>query len=305
MNKLIKKPPKQLKAKREQPAPAKTTADKSIKLNVFGIEAVLYLITQFLGLAAAIKIGKSLPQLTRQAPQISWVRFLIYFAMGTILILIFLKLNLGRSRFFFELIFALAVFSGSQIIFSLFMPDFWSMFAAALLVIIRFLHPSVLTQNLSMILAIAGIGALIGLSLTILSVIIVLIVLSVYDFIAVYKTKHMVRMAKQMMKQRVLLAYIIPQKITGFKGHLKDIKIGGRMFILGSGDVVMPLVAIASMSRFSLAHALVVMLFAFFGLLLMHLIFTSQKIRRPMAALPPIALFTILGILIAVLVLRV
>lgn len=282
----------------------KSSGGKKIKLNVFAIEAFLYLLTQFLGLIAAVQISRSLPQLAEMSrPQISWPRFLVYFVFGTILILIFLRLSQRHTRFFFELIFALAVFSGSQIIFGLLMPDFWAMFCAALLVIIRFLHPSVLTQNLVMILAIAGIGAVIGLSLTTISVIIVLMVLSVYDFIAVYKTKHMVKMAKQMMQQRVLLAYIIPQTITGFKGDLKDVKIGGRLFILGSGDVVMPLVAVAAMSRFSLAHALVVLLFAFLGLLLMHLIFNLQRIRRPMAALPPIALFTILGILVSVLVL--
>lgn len=273
-----------------------------IKLNVFISEAFLYLTTLTLGLITAWQIAKTLPQVALDMSSISWPRFLIYFALGTLLIFLFLKFSQVHSRFFLEIVFALAIFSGSQIIFGLFMPDFWAMFCAALLVIWRFLHPSVLTQNLAMILAIAGIGALIGLSLSIASVIIILMVLSVYDFIAVYKTKHMIKMAKRMMKQRLLLAFVVPEGLTGFRGRLADIKPGGRMFVLGSGDVVMPLVAVAAMAHLGLAHSLLVMLFSFLGLFFMHAIFSSQKIRRPMAALPPIALFTILGILVSLLV---
>jgi len=273
-----------------------------MKINVFAGEALLFLLTQILGLVAALKIGKSLPEITNQPIEISWVRFLIYFVIGTAIILVFLRLS-KKTGIFFEIIFALAIFSGSQIIFALIMPDFWAMFCAALLVVIRFLRPSILSQNIVMILTIAGIGSLLGLSLSIFSVIIILMVLSVYDFIAVYKIKHMIRMAKQMMQSRALLAFVVPQTIIGYKSHLKDVKVGtGQVFILGSGDVVMPLVAIASLSRFGVMHGLLVLLFSFLGLIFMQLIFNSQKVRRPMAALPPIALFTILGILTAMLV---
>jgi len=275
-----------------------------MKINVFVGEALLFLLTQILGLVAALKIGKNSPEITIQPIEISWIRFLIYFAIGTATILVFLRLS-KKTGIFFEIIFALAIFSGSQIIFGLIMPDFWAMFCAALLVVVRFLRPSIISQNIAMVLTIAGIGSLLGLSLSVFSAIIILMVLSVYDFIAVYKTKHMIRMAKQMMQSRALLAFVVPQTLTGYKSHLKDVKVGtGQVFILGSGDVVMPLVAIAALSRFSAMHGLLVLLFSFLGLIFMQLIFNAQKIRRPMAALPPIALFTILGILTAMLVFR-
>jgi len=276
----------------------------SLKLNVFVGEALLFLLTQLLGLAVVLKTKQNLSNITQQLPDVSWLSFLIYFALGTLLILVFLRLARKKSGAFFNIVFALAIFSGSQVIFSLIMPDLWAMFCAALLVVLRFLRPSIVIQNLTMVLAIAGLGATIGLSLSLFSALIILMVLSIYDFIAVYKTGHMIKMAKQMMDSKSLLAFVVPQTLVGYKDNLSKIKVGqGQVFILGSGDVVMPLIAIAAASRLSIWHSLIVLLFAFLGLIFMHLIFSSQSVRRPMAALPPIALLTIIGIFVSMVVL--
>ena len=69
--------------------------------------------------------------------------------------------------------------------------------------------------------------------------------------------------------------------------------------ILGSGDVILPLLLAASLVRISVSQAAVVVVFACLGLLITNLLFTSQKTRRPMAALPPIAAMSIIGYLVA------
>ena len=69
--------------------------------------------------------------------------------------------------------------------------------------------------------------------------------------------------------------------------------------MLGTGDFVFPLIMAASAYSISPVAAWLVFSFALFGLLLMHLIFFSQKIRRPMPALPPLAAFAIFGFLIS------
>ena len=72
--------------------------------------------------------------------------------------------------------------------------------------------------------------------------------------------------------------------------------------ILGSGDIALPLILIISVARASFWQAIVVAGFSLLGLLVTHLIFVNQKVRRPMAALPPIAALSIIGYLLASLI---
>lgn len=59
----------------------------------------------------------------------------------------------------------------------------------------------------------AGIAAIFGISLGILPVFILLIILATYDFISVYKTKHMLSLASGVMKQKLPIMLAVPQKM--------------------------------------------------------------------------------------------
>ncbi len=59
----------------------------------------------------------------------------------------------------------------------------------------------------------AGIAAIFGISLGILPVFILLIILAVYDFISVYKTKHMLSLASGVMKQKLPIMLAVPQRM--------------------------------------------------------------------------------------------
>ena len=169
------------------------------------------------------------------------------------------------------------------------------------LIIVWLKKGSVLVHNLCIIFGIAGVGASLGLRLDPLMVAVLLIAFSVYDYIAVYKTKHMVKMAKEMIEHQAILAIIIPQKLADFKGKLEGVKAGGKFMVLGGGDIAFPLLLCASLVRQGIIPSLVVAVFSIFGLFLSFLIFTKQKTRKPIPALPPIALFSILGFLITLL----
>lgn len=206
-----------------------------------------------------------------------------------------------KSAFFFRLILGLAIFAGSQTIFSLlFNETVFSTFAAVLLAFAVLKIKIILVHNIGIILALAGIGAVLGISLKPLPVIILLLILSFYDIIAVYKTGHMVKMAEDMIKSRAIFGLVIPQKFQGWKENLKNVRPGGEFMILGSGDIVMPLILIASVIGFQgLTYGLIVFIFSMLGLSLTYYLFITQKTRRPMAALPPIAVTSIIGYLIA------
>lgn len=224
--------------------------------------------------------------------------FLIFLAV----FIYFVRKFSRKSAIFFKLILGIAIFAGSQTVFSLFFNEALVSTLAALLLAFAVLKTKfVLLHNIGIILALAGIGAVLGVSLAPLSVIFLLLLLSFYDIIAVYKTGHMVKLAEDMIKSRAIFGLVLPQEIKGYRERLDNVRPGEGFMILGSGDVVMPLILIASVSGFhGLAAGLTVMLFSMFGLFLTYWLFITQKTRRPMAALPPIAALSIIGYLVSI-----
>ena len=158
--------------------------------------------------------------------------------------------------------------------------------------------PLIFIHDLIIILGIAGVGAILGLSLEPKIIILLLIIFSIYDIIAVYVTKHMVKIAKEMIRQKVIVGFIFPLNISDFKENIEKVKPGGKFMVLGGGDVIFPLLLCVSLIPLGIKNSLTVAVFALIGLFVSYLIFIFQKTRRPIPALPPIALFSIIGYLL-------
>ncbi|MCK4781814.1 hypothetical protein KAS79_02725 [Candidatus Parcubacteria bacterium] len=270
---------------------------------VFFWEAVLFSLCLGLGIITALKLNRLLEVQKIFLSQISFSQFLFYFLFGTFFILaicFFAKFR-KRKGAIFKLIFVLAVFGGGFISLSLLMPNIFALILIWILIFTWLKKPSVLSHNFIVILGLAGAGANLGLRMSPWLVVSLLIILSVYDFIAVYKTKHMVKMAKEMLAHQAILGFVVPQEISGFKESLKEIKTGGRFLILGGGDVVFPLLLAVSLLSQGILNSLIVAVFALIGLFASFYFFINQKIRKPIPALPPIALFSIIGFLITLL----
>jgi len=109
----------------------------------------------------------------------------------------------------------------------------------------------------------------------------------------------MVELAEAMIQSRAIFGFVVPSSFRGFKERMIRVSPGEQFMILGSGDVILPLLLSASLVRTSVSQALIVAAFSVLGLFLMHLIFTNQKTRQPMAALPPIALAAIVGYIVS------
>jgi presenilin-like A22 family membrane protease len=267
---------------------------------IFVIEAVLFSLTLLSGTATAFKINEILTIQKIAIPQISFWKFVFYFLSATLLIILisyFLKFKKGKGVFF-KGVFILATFWGGALLLSVWMPDPLALILIGILIFWWLKKPSILIQDLCLILGIAGVGSVLGLSLTPQIVVMLLVVFSVYDFIAVYKTKHMVRMAKEMIESRAILALVVPPNLFGLRESLEEVEPGGKFLILGGGDIVFPLLLSASLIPSGILNSLIVAIFALIGLLVGFLFFLSQKVRQPIPALPPIALFSIIGFLI-------
>lgn len=275
---------------------------KNFRWNLWWKELLFFGGTQFLGLAVAKRylLATVLP-VPLAAVKFSWTDFLV----TAILLSLLIWGGMRRQRFgkiVYRTFFVLVILGGTQVIFSAFFSPLLSLVTSILLLLLLFNLPRILLQNLVILITLAGVSLMIGLSLTPLLAVWALVVLSFYDILAVYVTKHMVRMAEGMISAGVIFGFIIPFETNGFWESSKEVKPGEKFMILGSGDIALPLILAASVARTSFTQAWVVAAFSLLGLTLTHLLFVSQKQRRPMAALPPIALLSVVGYLVAALI---
>lgn len=267
---------------------------------VFIIEAFLFCITLLVGIATAFEMNRISQIQKLKVPEISFWYFIFSFTVATLFIFLLIKLLKfnKQKKIVFKTIFTLAVFLGGTLLLSVWIQGAAPLFLMGILIFWWWTKPSILIQDLCVVLGIAGTGSFLGLSLSPEVVVILLIIFSIYDFIAVYKTKHMIKMAKEMIESKAILALVVPPDIAGFKRHLGRVKPGGKFLVLGGGDIVFPLLFASSLVPYGILDSLIVAIFSLFGLAAGFLFFVSQKKRRPIPALPPIALFSIIGFLI-------
>jgi len=271
---------------------------------VFAIEAFLFCLTFGLGIVAAFRINEIFKMEKIEIPQISFWNFLLLFLLATLFILLlshFVKFKEGK-RIIFKGLFIFISWWAGTIILSLWIPQLMAPILMGILVFWWFKKPLVLNHNLCLVLGIAGVGSTLGLSFTPLMMVALLIIFSIYDFIAVYKTKHMIKMAKEMIEAGAILALIVPPKISNFLVDLREIKPGGKFLILGGGDIAFPLLFCVSLVSEGILNSLIVAIFALFGLAVSFWFFISQKVRQPIPALPPIAFCSIIGYLITLII---
>ena len=146
----------------------------------------------------------------------------------------------------------------------------------------------------------AGLAAAWGLELQAWYSVILLVAFALYDYISVYKTKHMVTLARTAFSSDLPMLFVIPSS-TGFK--MKDIDMDHReegkpdAVLLGFGDIAMPSILVVS-STVSYGFALPFFLLPIFGAMI-GLVTLFLTARRPAPGLPYINSGAIVGFLMA------
>src|SRR3990167_1660742 len=220
-----------------------------IKLDLYLKEAVLFGATLGVGVFSAYRnITSSVPIMIPE------VRFgwgdAIFFA---VLILFFILSSKYKkvTSFSFKLFLVLIVFSGTSVVAGSVFGQPWDILATLLVTFSFMFVRNVLIHNVGIILAVAGVGSLLGLAISPTTAVVVMIILSFYDIIAVYVTKHMVIMAKTMMESGAIFGFIIPSQVRGLFSPKQEAQAqvgiglpgqGGQFMILGSGDIGLPVV---------------------------------------------------------------
>ena len=288
----------------EQKKENKTGKIISHPWKTFGFEVGMFVATILLGLLAALRLREiAVIQKIALAPMSLWDFVVPFVVMTAVLIsIVYIFKNRKFKAVFFKVFFVLAVAFGALYFFGLWFPGIVVLPLVACMVILLIKRPSVILHNAAMIFAMAGMGSALGMQIAPLSVAVLFLVFAIYDFIAVYKTKHMVKMAEAMIENKSIVGFVIPHKVSDLSANLKGTQIKGRFMVLGGGDVIFPLIFAVSVLQQSILHFFIIAGFSLLGLLAVFLIFISKKTRAPMPALPPIALLSIIGYLLTMII---
>jgi presenilin-like A22 family membrane protease len=303
------------------------------KLNTVYLGLLLFVVAQMLILFVAPRIDPFLDENnidipTQPAAPIAWwpgevtlpsgevVNVPVNSALGPILIYIFVavvvlgitlyKIPLAALQVLLRLLFALLFSWGAFIATVFYVPLPVAVAIAVAFGSVWFLMPLVWLHNVVLILAVSSIGAVFGRFITPWTAMAIILALAVYDFLAV-RFKFMLWMADRLSQVNALPALIIPKSYSEWNFNLKkrERKIiepnpAEREYsILGGGDIAFPCLLTASVYFARGFEPAAIM--AAFGLLGLVSVYAIQAIflkGKPMPALPPIAAFTLVGLLI-------
>jgi len=167
---------------------------------------------------------------------------LYYFVLILIFTGFILLIIRKRRMKFLKGFFLLLIFYSLFVTLSPVISSFPSFILSLSITVLVYSHPEWWVIDLTGVLLSAIAIALFGISMGVLPAIILLVVLAVYDFISVYRTEHMLSMAKGVLDLKIPILFVIPVS----KGY--SFIRGGRegAVFLGLGDVVIPSILVIS-----------------------------------------------------------
>src|SRR3989338_6835035 len=154
----------------------------------------------------------------------SYLQIILAIAIATGLALILLKFQAMRL---WKLWFFLSVFFTLLIAFNAFINQIGALVLALVLASIKTFKNNMFVHNLSELFIYGGLAVIFVPVVNVVSIVIILFLISIYDYIAVWKTKHIVRLAKSQARMKLFAGLFIPY--------------GNKSAILGGGDMGFPL----------------------------------------------------------------
>jgi len=218
---------------------------------------IIFLLTQFMGIfilynyidhSQGVSEGKTVfkdlpfgerPQLKEQT---SYLPIILALLIGTGILFLLIK-----YQFFllWKLWYLMAVILSLTISLGIFIQPLYAFFLSLFFGLWKVFRPNVLIHNFTEIFVYGGLAAIFVPVFNLWSINILLLLISVYDMYAVWKSKHMVFLAKSQAKANIFAGLLIPYSkhhlsLKMDKSNRKKEK--GRTALLGGGDIGFPLI---------------------------------------------------------------
>lgn len=246
----------------------------------------------------------------------SFIYITIAILIGTLLVLLLMKFN---KPFIWKFWFFLSVFFTLLIAFYAFANIYFATALALILAILKLYKPNIIIQNLSEIFIYGGLAAFVVNIFNLFAVFMLLIIISIYDFIAVFKTKHMIKLAKFQSESKVFAGLLIPyerEKISikseaSVKSKIQssnDIKSKKSVAVLGGGDIGFTLIFAGAVMKDLMLHEIQLIAFlktivipVFATLALLALLLKGQQ-NKFYPAMPILSAGCFIGYLVILLI---
>lgn len=219
------------------------------------ILVALFLAAQYIGLVI-IENSDILPyNIERPAfsEEFGFLQLFGYVIIASVLALLIAFLSF---EVIWRIIFFISVFFCLTIAFGAFMPDNIAVTIAFLFAIAKIFRLSLWVHNFAELFIYGGLAAIFVPVITLGGAALLLVLISVYDAIAVWKTKHMIKLAKFQTKVNLFTGLLVPSAKN-------------KVAMLGGGDIGFPLIFIGAAYSAIGVKALIIPIFTSLALYLL------------------------------------
>lgn len=259
--------------------------DMKHNLQITLILVSLFILAQLIGLIIINNYhDKDLPygvEKPKYEPQTSFIPITIFIIVATIIALLLARF---KAVFLWKLWFLFAVIFGLGIAFSVFFNPKIALIIAIILGLMKIYYRTALVHNFTEMFIYGGIISLFVPIFNIFSAFILLILISLYDMYSVWKSKHMIRLAKFQTKLKTFAGLFVPYEKN-------------KAAILGGGDIAFPLLfaGVVLLQKDLYSSILIII----FSALALSLLFIFGKKKKFYPAMPFISLGCFVGYLIS------
>ncbi len=280
---------------------------KKLKLDLFLWSSLILITSQIFTLYVASREQVFFTENQIISPQMNLGIALAYFFGAVVVLGVILFLTpLAKLKIALRVLFTLLFSWGVFIALVLLMPFKVALPISICVAVVWLFKPRIWLHNLLMIFTLVGVGSVFGFLFAPLTFILFMLVISIYDFLAV-RFGYMLWMAERLSESDTLPAFLIPKKISSWNLRLREARLKNltesesaeREFsILGGGDIGFPLMLVVSIFfAYGLTAAVIVAGFSWCGLIGVYGIQLFFLKGKPMPALPPIFIASLMGFL--------
>ena len=237
--------------------------------------------------------------------------FLFIFVAILVSTLLFFVLIKFKAKPLWGLWYVLAVFSASAISLAAFVSEVWAVTLAVLITVLKVKSKNAYIHNLTEPFIYAGVAVILVPFFNMFSIFGLLLLIAVYDYIAVNKSRHMVSLAKFQLSNGNFVGLAVPKssgdkikvefpKSKSIKKEKGDKRRDEKVAILGGGDLTFPLVFAGVMLKYLPIQK--VLLIPLFATIALTFLFAYSKKNKFYPAMPFLTVGCALGYVIALII---
>lgn len=276
----------------------------------------IFVLSSLLAILLAVAIYNSEPSSYAHRSPTYGIGYVFVYIIAAFLFS-FVIIYLGRKRklrifkVIYSIVVAYVIFYVFLILLSIFLYNVYAIFTVSIAVAIVFFYMMLFRNewyvtDLAGFFLSVGISSIWGITFGVWAAVAFLVAFEIYDYIAVYKTRHMISLARYAVDSDLPMLFVLPEN-SGFtmRGLSFDNRGSGNVLMIGFGDIALPSIMVVSSAIYGISHILFFTALPLAGGLIGMAVLYFWNRDRPAPGLPYINTGTIAGFLIAFLAFRV